>query len=116
MAVQAKRSPSGEVQPFKAVIEAGTEELGVETFKRSQFHETRETWLQAAVELYRPIFVEAGFPLPKKIRVSVGFCSTGRKSSRIGECWSSKASADRHVEIFIKPEIDGANSPRHSGS
>ena len=95
------------VQPFKAVIEAGTEEPEVEAFRRLRLHETREQWLNAAVVFFGPLFEEAGAPIPSKVRVSVGFCSTGRKSRRIGECWSDTASADGHHEIFLKPELDG---------
>jgi hypothetical protein len=96
------------VQPFQAVIEAGTEEAEVKAFKRHRLHETREEWLNAAVMLFGPLFEEAGAPIPGKVRVSVGFCSTGRKSRRIGECWSDTASADGHHEIFLKPELPDA--------
>ena len=96
------------VQPLRAVIEAGTEGPEVEAFKLLQLFETREAWLNAAVAFFGPLFEEAGAPLPGRVRVSIGFCSTGRKSRRIGECWDSSASGDQHVEIFIKPEIDGA--------
>ncbi len=96
------------VQPFQASIVAGTEESGVEAFRRLRLHETREQWLNAAVALFGPIFEQAGASLPGKVRVSVGFCSTGRKSRRIGECWSDTASADGHHEIFLKPELPDA--------
>ena len=96
------------VQPFQATIVAGTEGPEVEAFKRLRLHETREEWLNRAVALFGPMFEEAGAPLPSKVRVSVGFCSTGRKSKRIGECWSDTASADGHHEIFLKPELPDA--------
>lgn len=33
---------------------------------------TRESWLEAAVEVFRPRFVEVGHPLPSKLHVSAG--------------------------------------------
>ena len=71
-----------------------------ELFKRH----TREEWLNGAVRLFHPMFRRANAPIPDNVRVSIGFCSTGRKSSRIGECWGSEASSDQHFEIFIRPD------------
>lgn len=68
----------------------------------SLFH-TREDWLNAFVERARPVFAAAGFPLPDKIRVAVGFTSTGKRGKVIGECWSDTCSQDGHFEIFLKP-------------
>jgi len=96
------------VQPFQSPIVAGTEQPEARASKHLRFHETREAWLNEAVKLFGPLFIEAGAPLPSKIRVSIGFCSTGRKSSGVGECWGDEASEDRHFEIFLKPEIEGA--------
>jgi hypothetical protein len=93
------------VQPFKASIVAGTES-GAQTLLL--FYDSREAWLNAAVELFSDLFEEAGAPLPRNVRVSIGFCSTGRKSRRIGECWDSSASEDGHFEIFLKPELPDA--------
>lgn len=67
---------------------------------------TREAWLQAFTEAARPKFTEVGAPLPVSIRMAIGFCSTGRKGKRIGECWSAESSADGACEIFIVPSID----------
>ena len=66
---------------------------------------TREEWLNAFVQRARPVFAGAGYTLPEKIRVSVGFTSTGAraKGAAIGECWSDAASEDGHFEIFIRP-------------
>jgi hypothetical protein len=71
---------------------------------------TREAWLSAFVEAVRPRFKEVGFPLPKNVRASIGFPSTGRRSKRIGECWSSESSADRHFEVFIHPGLQSGTS------
>lgn len=74
-------------------------------------HETREGWLNAAVELLRPRFKAHKKPIPKQVRVTCGWPSKSAlaaKSRRIGECWSSEASGDKHVEIFISPYLSGA--------
>lgn len=64
---------------------------------------TREEWLAYVTEESRPVFKAAGFPVPKQVRFSIGFTSAGARGNRIGECWQSVASADKHAEIFIKP-------------
>ena len=66
---------------------------------------TREEWLNAAVTYLRPEFLARGYSLPDRIRVSVGFTSGGRRSKRIGECWSDAASADQYFEIFLRPSV-----------
>jgi hypothetical protein len=65
----------------------------------------REDWLNAFVERARPQFEAAGFPLPEKVRVSVGFTSGGSRGKSIGQCWSDEASADGHFEIFLRPTM-----------
>lgn len=69
-------------------------------------HETREAWLNAFVLYSREQFARVGAPLPEKVRVSVGFTSTGARSNRVGECWHNEASADGHFEIFLKPTLE----------
>lgn len=64
---------------------------------------TREDWLNAFVDASRPVFAQAGYPLPDKIRVSVGFTSSGMRGRSIGECWNDTCSDDGHFEIFLKP-------------
>lgn len=66
----------------------------------------REAWLNAFVSAARPVFMGRGFPLPERIRVSVGFTSTGARGKAIGECWSSEASEDGYFEIFIRPNAN----------
>ncbi len=66
---------------------------------------TREEWLQRFVELSRKHFKAAGHPLPKRVRVSVGFPSKGIRSSTIGECWASSETKDNVCEIFIRPSL-----------
>jgi hypothetical protein len=64
---------------------------------------TREEWLSFVTAQSRPIFQAAGYPIPKEVRFAIGFTSSGARGKSIGECWDSKASGDKHSEIFIKP-------------
>lgn len=69
-------------------------------------YETREEWLNAFVDAARGQFQDAGYPLPDKLRVSVGFTGGGKRSKAIGECWSDTASEDGYFEIFIRPSAN----------
>ncbi len=69
-------------------------------------YETREAWLNAFVMFARTDFARVNAALPEKVRVSVGFTSTGARSTRIGECWQDTASSDGYFEIFLKPTIE----------
>lgn len=72
-------------------------------------HETRETYLSAAVELFRPMFKEAGSPLPEKIQCCPGWPSSralSPKKRAIGECWPPGASRDKTVQVFISPYLE----------
>lgn len=70
-------------------------------------HETREQWLNAAVDLLRPEFkTRAKVDLPKKIRISCGFPSGGKRSKAVAECWGKASSTDGTSEIFISPRLD----------
>lgn len=67
---------------------------------------TRESWLHAAIEIFRPRFAEIGMPLPETFHVSVGF-SYGAKAESgkiLGSCWARRASSDGINHIFISPE------------
>lgn len=63
---------------------------------------TREQWLNKAAARMAPWFKAAGYPLPK-VRISIGFTSSGMRGRSIGECWCNSASADGVFEIFIHP-------------
>jgi len=63
----------------------------------------REKWLNEAVEAIQPIFTAKGYQVPQKIRVSVGFPYRGRKA--LGQCFSTKVSADGSFEVFVSPTI-----------
>jgi hypothetical protein len=71
---------------------------------QANHYETREAWLLAATRALRTHYESAGYPLPERIRFSIGFPSTGRKGKRIGEHWHSSASADDNHEIYIRPD------------
>lgn len=63
----------------------------------------REGWLNALAAKFAPRFKEFGYEMPK-FRVSVGFCSSGARSSAAAQCWHSKCSSDNTFEIFIMPD------------
>src|ERR1700677_4444281 len=65
----------------------------------------RESWLRSATVALRPYFESCGFPIPENIRFAIDFPSTGRKGSRIGECWHSSTSDDGNFEIIIRADI-----------
>lgn len=70
---------------------------------------SREDWLNRFIALARPVFAAKGYPIPAKVRASIGFTSVGLRGARIGECWSDQASADATFEIFIVPGMDDAS-------
>jgi len=65
----------------------------------------RQHWLERAVEALRTKFAEAGYTIPQKIRVSIGWPKRAASCGHIGECWSATASSDQHAEIFISPQL-----------
>jgi hypothetical protein len=75
--------------------------------KNTNTHATREGWLLAATNELRPYFEKFGYRLPEKIRLSIGFTSTGKKATMPGECWHAELSDDQHYEIIIR--IDKAD-------
>lgn len=68
-------------------------------------YKTREEWLNAAIKELRKLFKQAGYVIPKKIRVSCGW-PKGNIKKTLGECWSKESSRDKTFEIFISPSID----------
>jgi hypothetical protein len=73
-------------------------------------HATREAWLHALIEAIRPWYKEAGSPLPKAVRISVGFSSKGARSNRIGECWAPAADEHGLSQIFVHPSLSDAGT------
>lgn len=68
-------------------------------------YRTREQWLNAAAELMRPWFRELDAPLPETVAVSCGWPGGGNRKTRVGECWTSKASGDGRNQVFISPTL-----------
>jgi hypothetical protein len=70
---------------------------------------TREEWLNALTESFRPAFDNIDNPLPENIRVSCGFPSRSalsRSRKRIGEAWAPSCSSDKYHETFISPVLE----------
>jgi hypothetical protein len=65
----------------------------------------RQQWLELCVEALRTKFAEAGYTVPEKIRVSIGWPKRAASCGAIGECWSTEASSDLHAELFLSPEL-----------
>lgn len=65
-----------------------------------------EEWLNAAIELYRPVFFESGYTLPP-VLVSVGFSCSGYNENRsknlIAVCYARSCSTEGFNQIFISP-------------
>lgn len=68
-------------------------------------HTTRETWLLAAVDLLRPVFLSKHHVIPSDVMVSCGFASTGTRSHHVGQCWSKQSSTNDQNQIFISPAL-----------
>jgi len=68
----------------------------------------RQRWLEAAVEALRARFTDAGYAIPEKVRVSIGWPKRAASCGAIGECWATEASSDRHAELFISPQLTDA--------
>jgi hypothetical protein len=77
--------------------------------KRKHPFSTRDEWLLAFAKASTPVFKKAGYDVPKNIRMSVGFTSTGARGKRIGECWTDECSEDGTFEIFIDPKLGDAS-------
>lgn len=68
--------------------------------------ETREGWLDRAVESLREhVFEPQGEHVPP-VRVSVGWPKGGRGNKTIGQCWAAQAASDEVSQVFISPVLD----------
>jgi hypothetical protein len=65
----------------------------------------RQQWLEAAVEALRGRFAAAGYAIPQKVRVAIGWPKRAASCGAIGECWATEASSDQHAELFISPQL-----------
>jgi hypothetical protein len=71
--------------------------------------ETREQWLTAAVEIFRPMFiVRASAAIPAVVRVSVGFPAGASVNKVIGQCLSTMVTKDKNHQVYINPILDDA--------
>jgi hypothetical protein len=84
--------------------------------------DTREGWLEDAVDRLRPDFITgitaqarnnrwAGTQtaLPETVRVSIGFPSKnalGRRNRSIGQCWDGAAAGDSIAQVYISPLLE----------
>lgn len=67
--------------------------------------DNREAWLNHVAQRMGPMFTALSAPLPEKVRIAIGFTSTGWRGRSIGECWDNRCSDDGHFEIFIVPTL-----------
>jgi hypothetical protein len=76
------------------------------TAQQKTTDKSREAWLEAAITMFRPRFVEIGMPLPEHIHVSVGFGYGARQESKyiLGQTWARRASADGVNHVFVGPQ------------
>jgi hypothetical protein len=75
---------------------------------RTNAHTHREAWLYAVRDRLRPLFDEAGYPMPDNVRISCGFPGVGALGTaryRRGECWAAECSTGNVFEIFISPRV-----------
>jgi hypothetical protein len=68
-------------------------------------HPNRESWLSDVADRLRTAFVQLDAPLPERLRIAIGFPSTGRRAKATGECWDSTASTDDTFEILVRPDL-----------
>ena len=67
--------------------------------------ETREEWLDAAVDAMRPVWLERARIVVPEVRVGVGFPSGGLRSKALGQCWTKASAADGVNEITIRVTV-----------
>lgn len=71
--------------------------------------ETREQWLTAAVEMFRPMFLtRANASIPSVVRVSVGFPAGASVNKVIGQCLAQHVAKDKNHQVYINPILDNA--------
>jgi hypothetical protein len=71
---------------------------------------TREEWLVAGIDAMRPWFTSIGAPLPRGVRVSVGFTigTASENAATRGVTYTRAASSDDTNHVFISPELGDA--------
>jgi len=68
-------------------------------------HSNRESRIDDVARRLRPAFAQLGAPLPERLRIAIGFPTTGRRAKATGECWDSAASADGTFETLVRPDL-----------
>jgi hypothetical protein len=63
--------------------------------------QTREQWLEAAVEKFRPLFLKHKFEIPP-YKISCGFAAKTPLKT-LGECWNAECTSDGVRHVFISP-------------
>jgi ribosomal protein L37E len=71
--------------------------------------DSREDWLNAAINALRPLAKDRGYTIPDKVRASCGFPKSRGRGKAIGQCWSALASKDGTFETFIHPELEDSS-------
>ena len=66
---------------------------------------TWQVWLESALAALRAKFNIAGYQVPPKTRISIGWPKRAGSCGAIGECWATEFSSDQHAEIFVSPEV-----------
>lgn len=64
---------------------------------------TREEWLNKFIGHARPMFIEAGVPLPEQVRAALA--PPHRKMKAIGLCWHAVCTSDEAREIWVSSAI-----------
>lgn len=66
----------------------------------------RQQWLESAMDACGGLIEAQGRTVPEAVRISCGFPKGSHGAGKaIGQCWAIEASADKHNEIFISPEL-----------
>jgi hypothetical protein len=69
---------------------------------------TRESWMHAAIEVFRARFIEVGHPLPEKIHVSIGFPLGVSPENNVilAQTVKTIVSKDGVNHVFVSPIIE----------
>lgn len=67
--------------------------------------QTREFWLQSAVDRLTPHFATSGFAMPP-VKVSCGWPAGSDPRKTTGQCWPRERSGEGVNQIFISPKLE----------
>jgi hypothetical protein len=107
--------------PHPQPMEAGMAKRHKETFKlrlaeadeaiRITPSLERQQWLELVVEALRTKFAGAGYTVPQKIRISIGWPKRSATCGAIDECWFNTPVAGWLAECQAKPSISKCPNP-----